>query len=440
MENKAQEKQLDEVLDDEEPVVLSVDKRESQTENLPELTNDRPDLHYDFNSRIHGNPKSQTRDEHGLPVHEFLEKQKLNFPELGLHETPSPKAQSSPINKKGLKKDNKFKDKNKKQNQASKGNNGKTNSVYENTKHTMNDEPHDDATVTTKKSHHIPKPSTPLHELENAFQNNLEYDLKNAAEDKITNKSLENVQKHKTDKKAKEDSDDDTQLINLKDLHTSSDNDNDGMLKNTLSKRIISFKANSISNQRISDRFKDIYHIDYKKKTTAKGRDVILTPESENTTFDEPVLTEYEEKDDKLKSYYNQGKLITEQTVKDIIDGKNVFLTYTNEYPIGGRRDLDDSAPESIEPDVGELVSKETHVDNYDPVDGTIDGLGPVIIDKNITDNGTKAKKHHHHHHHNQHHHHHHENKTRQQSTGFPGNLPDLFFLDASQNENIMPD
>lgn len=429
MENEAQEKELDEVLDDEEPVVLSVDKSESQIENSPELTNYKPDLHahYGLSLRMHDSPESQTQDKHKLPVHEFLLKQTLNIPELGLHETPLPKAQSSPINKKGLKEDKE-------------GNNGKKKSIFENTKHTMNGEAHDDATVTTKKSHHIPKPSTPLHKLENAFQNNLEYDLKDAAEGKFTNKSIENVQKHETSKEAKKDTDDDTQLINFKDIYTSSDNDKDGMLISTFNKPIMSFKDNSISNQRISDRFKNIYHIDYKKKTTAKGHDVILIPKPENTTIDEPVLTEYEEEDDKLKSYYNQGKLITGQTVEHIIDGKNIFLTYTNEYPIEGRRDLDDSVPESIEPNVGELVSDDTHIDNYDPVDGTIDGLGLVIIDKNITDNGTQAKKHHHHHHHNQHHHQHHENKTRQQPTGLPGNLPDLFFLDASQDENIIPD
>lgn len=442
-ENEAQPKEPEQILDDIEPNILSIrkefDRSEFQAHDSPELL-----THDSFDVQAYGldlNHKSeiQTHDKHKLSIHDILEKQALNIPELGIYETPVPKAIFKPINKKYLKKSKHHNDLNKKQTlkQGIKGISIKTNpkAIIKDTEHEAYGEVHNDARVTTKKSHYIPKPSTQLQNLADTFQKTFLNDLKNYVEDKITNKPYERPQKNKTAIKLKSYSEDETQLINFKDIYASSDNDKDSMLKNTLGEPKTPLEDKSISEENVIARFKNIYQTDNEKKVTSRVQDLTLTSKAENVTNDELELTEYDEEDDKLKNYYNRGKLITGQTVKDIIDGKNIFLTYTNEYPFGGRRNLDESVPESIEPNTGELVNSDTNIANYDPEDGTIDGLGAVKINKNITNNGTQAKKHHH-----RHHRRHHKNKTHLVPVGFPGKLPDLLFLDISLNENLIPD
>lgn len=420
-ENEAQEKQPDEILDELEPNYLPID---------PDIYKPIFQRHDSRQLLINDKPNIQA---HELSNHDTLEKQALNIPDLEIHDIPVLTAMSKPMNNNEFIKNRPY---NYINYQQTLNEDPESNDIMKNKKRAVINEVYSDTSVTTKKSHYIRKPSTPLDEPDDTFQIALKNDLKYAVEDKTTNRPRERLQKPKTAQKIRKASDDEAQRINFKDIYTSSDNEKDSMLKNIHQKSITPFKDKPVSEEKQLVDFRDIYQTFYEKKVTSKVQyeNGKLTTKIENLTADEPVLTDSEDYDDNLKKYYNRGKLITGQTVKDIIDGKNEFAAYNNEYSIRSRRNLG----QYEKPNTGEEVNEDTRIPNYDPDEGTIDGLGPIKNDNNITNNGTHAKKHHHHHKH--HKHHNEKNITRPTPAGFPGNLPDLLFYGVTQNENTIPD
>lgn len=477
--NEVQDKEPEEILGGE-PDPVTIDKPELQAYDPPKsLTKGRPKLQvYDGpDAQMHGKSEIQTCNKPKFEIHKTPEFQINDKPELEIQDKPvlesHNKSELQTFERSELKTDNepeikildhikihkynipvwkqkttvsnsenitnneKGFEKNNQYNDIDKQYKNNTEEILEDNKskkssfvlikNDMKYEAYLDATFTTKKSHIIPKPSTPLIKPQDISQNVFENELKTTVEYNTDRKIVNSRTKHKSKaiKKRRKDNTDESQLVNFKDVHTSNDNNR---VKNILMKPVkpLGKHKHRISEENISVNFKKIYNKKIASKVSKVTFDVNWTPTAENNDESVAILTEYDE--GSLKSYYTRGKLITAQAVNNIIEGKNTPMRYTNEMRF--RRNLDESIPESIEPNTGELVKDDVRIADYDPVDGTIDGLGPVKKDKNIKiNNKTRTKKHHHHHNHK---HHHHKNKTgqdrkKEHEIGFPGNLADFF-------------